>query len=296
MATRFTPRVLVVALLAAFACLAVVVFAAAPWRSAGGTRAPILTVEPPEGDAAIVVQMTFEGLDPAKDTGRARIAIAVLDEKRAGTDWVVASTLQGARYMRPGADGIAVPVITDVPLTGGGISDYPWDGYRAEVAFASGHEATPDVADIPVRLVLEQATYGFGFVPSGVTGPRPDAPVPFTGFDATITRSPGPFAWAATMMMLYWLVALLVMAVAVLVLTGWREFEGSRHLSWMSATLFALVAFRNAAPGAPPIGVYFDWAAYFWAVGIVASSLVAVVLFSLLSRRFDARAGKASAP
>lgn len=280
---------MVIVVLAVLACLAVVVLVAAPWDSASERRDPALTVEPAAGDADIEVHVTLEGLDPAKDVARARIAVTVLDPEATGDDWLVASSLESARYLRPSADGIVVPVTAELPLTGGGVADYPWDGYRGEVAFAAGHQSAPDVADIDLRVVLTLATYGFEIDPEAATGPIPAGTGDFTGFGASITRAPGPFSWAATMMLLYWLVALLVLAVAVLVVTGWREFEGSRHLSWMSATLFALVAFRNAAPGAPPIGVYFDWVAYFWAVGIVAASLVTVVLYSLLTRRFDLR-------
>lgn len=287
---------MVAAVLVAFGCLAIVVFVAAPWDSASERREPALIVEPAEGGADVEVHVTIEGIDPTKDVARARITVTVLDPDSTRDDWVVATSLEGARYLRPSADGIVVPVTAEIALGGGGVSDYPWDGYRSEAAFASGHEATPDVADIDVRVVLTLATYGFEIDPEGATGPIPAGAGTFTGFGASISRAPGPFAWAATMMVLYWLVALLVLAVAVLVVTGWREFEGSRHLSWMSATLFALVAFRNAAPGAPPIGVYFDWAAYFWAVGLVAASLVAVVSYSLISRRFDRRESGVTSP
>jgi len=36
-------------------------------------------------------------------------------------------------------------------------------------------------------------------------------------------------------------------------------------MGWMAATLFALVGFRNAAPGSPPIGALIDYGAFFWA-------------------------------
>jgi hypothetical protein len=34
------------------------------------------------------------------------------------------------------------------------------------------------------------------------------------------------------------------------------------------------VSVRNAAPGSPPIGPLIDYAAFFWAEGIIAASLV----------------------
>ncbi|MFE5583208.1 DUF4436 family protein [Kitasatospora sp. NPDC056531] len=49
-------------------------------------------------------------------------------------------------------------------------------------------------------------------------------------------------------------------------------------LSWMAATLFALVGMRNAAPGNPPIGSLLDYAAFFWAELLVAVGLTMVVV------------------
>ncbi|MET9883331.1 DUF4436 family protein [Streptomyces sp. NPDC006430] len=47
---------------------------------------------------------------------------------------------------------------------------------------------------------------------------------------------------------------------------------------WMAVTLFALAAFRSTAPGAPPTGCLWDYAAFLWAEAIVASAVVYVVL------------------
>lgn len=49
-------------------------------------------------------------------------------------------------------------------------------------------------------------------------------------------------------------------------------------LAWMAATLFALAAFRNTAPGTPPIGCVLDWFAFLWAETIIALCLITVVI------------------
>ncbi|MGW7434645.1 DUF4436 family protein [Streptomyces sp. NPDC054849] len=49
-------------------------------------------------------------------------------------------------------------------------------------------------------------------------------------------------------------------------------------LGWMAATLFALSAFRNNAPGTPPIGCVMDWFASLWAETVIALCLIAVVV------------------
>ncbi|WP_433404670.1 DUF4436 family protein [Streptomyces sp. CA-146814] len=48
-------------------------------------------------------------------------------------------------------------------------------------------------------------------------------------------------------------------------------------LGWMAATLFALTAFRNTAPGAPPVGSLPDHVAFFRAEAIIALCIVVVV-------------------
>ncbi|WP_342451022.1 DUF4436 family protein [Streptomyces flavochromogenes] len=49
-------------------------------------------------------------------------------------------------------------------------------------------------------------------------------------------------------------------------------------LGWMAATLFALAAFRNTAPGAPPIGSLLDYLAFFWAETLIAFCVIVVVV------------------
>jgi hypothetical protein len=39
----------------------------------------------------------------------------------------------------------------------------------------------------------------------------------------------------------------------------------------MAASLFALAAFRNTAPGSPPIGSILDYAAFLWTEAIIAT-------------------------
>ena len=48
-----------------------------------------------------------------------------------------------------------------------------------------------------------------------------------------------------------------------------------------------VAAFRNVAPGQPPIGVFFDRASFFWAIAIVTFSLVALVVHYLSRTRED---------
>ena len=44
---------------------------------------------------------------------------------------------------------------------------------------------------------------------------------------------------------------------------------------------------RNAAPGSPPIGSLIDYAAFFWAEGIIAASLVTAAFFGFRTEVAD---------
>ncbi|GGO38497.1 hypothetical protein GCM10012286_13600 [Streptomyces lasiicapitis] len=49
----------------------------------------------------------------------------------------------------------------------------------------------------------------------------------------------------------------------------------------MAATLFALAAFRNTAPGTPPIGSLLDYVAFLWAETLIAFCAITVVVMGL---------------
>ncbi len=100
----------------------------------------------------------------------------------------------------------------------------------------------------------------------------------------SVERRRSVVTWVVAMMALFWLLALCAVGVTFLVVTGRRDWE-SRHLAWLGAMIFALVAFRNAAPGSPPIGTFLDFRAFFPAVALVALSLVALVATFLVRPR-----------
>jgi len=83
------------------------------------------------------------------------------------------------------------------------------------------------------------------------------------------------------MMAIYWALAILAACITYMVVRRRRPME-TRLLAWLSAMVFALVALRTAAPGAPPVGTFLDYYAMFESVGIVAASLVVLMIFYLV--------------
>ncbi|MFB7277787.1 DUF4436 domain-containing protein [Streptomyces hydrogenans] len=164
------------------------------------------------------------------------------------------------------AHGRIATVDVPVALTGGPVTDYPFDAYATELEFAAvqGGESVP----VRMTLVNRDALFSLAVDASESGG----AAV----FSAELSRSGSVLVFALFMMAAMW-----ALTIAVL-MGGWflvRRRAGLTWpaLGWMAATLFALAAFRNTAPGAPPIGSLLDYLAFFWAESLIAFCVVVVV-------------------
>ncbi|MFI8895753.1 DUF4436 family protein [Streptomyces paradoxus] len=154
-----------------------------------------------------------------------------------------------------------------VALTGGSISDYPFDTYETDIAF----RAQLDGKQVPVRMLFSNHDTLFSIS----VEPAP------SGQDAVVAlglaRSGSLLVFAVFMMVVMWALAASVL-IGAWYLTTSSEGLVWPGLAWMAATLFALAAFRNTAPGTPPIGCVLDWFAFLWAESIIALCLITVVI------------------
>ena len=73
-----------------------------------------------------------------------------------------------------------------------------------------------------------------------------------------------------------WALALGALAVAVSLVARRRRFEAG-FAAFSAALLFAFPTVRNSLPGIPPVGVLFDYAAFFWAEALVALALITLI-------------------
>ncbi|MFB6485020.1 DUF4436 family protein [Streptomyces virginiae] len=158
---------------------------------------------------------------------------------------------------------------TDVPvaLTGGSITDYPFDTYGADVEFG----AVLGGEKVPVRVTLSNNDVLFSATVDASTTQG------IAVLDIGLARSNSVFIFAIFMMLAMW-----ALAVSVLI-GGWYLVTRRKGLTWpalgwMAATLFALAAFRNTAPGSPPIGCLLDYIAFLWAETVIAFCLITVVI------------------
>jgi Domain of unknown function (DUF4436) len=219
------------------------------------------------------LQVTIEKMNPAAQ--QLTLRFVVIPQGRLATgpgstaparDLTVETTSQATPVLRYPASqpARAAEVTVDAP---GIASDYPFDRYDAAIGFAASAGGEP----VPVTLTLDDADPSF----SGHVTRGGQSTAGYTFFHVTESRSRSTLILALMMMAIMWALALTVAA------ASWTLVKDRRGLifpamSWMAATLFALAAFRNAAPGSPPVGAVLDYAAYLWAELIVALSLVIV--------------------
>jgi len=163
----------------------------------------------------------------------------------------------------------------DVSLYGGTISDYPFDGYDVQIAFA----AVVDGRQVPISMSFTDIDPFFRFT-------RLEAHTSNRVVDLTehVSRAQGTQLMAVFMMVAMWALALSVLAGAWILVSRRRGLVWPA-LGWMAATLFALAGLRNVAPGAPPIGCLLDYAAFFWAEILTAVGVVSTVLWGVLAER-----------
>ncbi|MFJ5549574.1 DUF4436 family protein [Streptomyces sp. NPDC093225] len=154
-----------------------------------------------------------------------------------------------------------------VALTGGSVSDYPFDTYETQIAF----RAEMGGEHVPVRLLFSNNDTLFSV--SAEPGPATRDAV----MALDLSRSGSLLVFAVFMMVVMWALAAAVL-IGTWYLTSRREGLVWPALSWMAATLFALAAFRNTAPGQPPIGCVLDWFAFLWAETVIALCVIVVVV------------------
>lgn len=103
-------------------------------------------------------------------------------------------------------------------------------------------------------------------------------------FDVGLGRSNSVLVFAVFMMAAMWALAVSVLIGAWFLVTR-RKGPTWPALGWMAATLFALAAFRNTAPGTPPIGCLMDYIAFLWAETVIAFCLVTVAVTGFTAER-----------
>jgi hypothetical protein len=166
----------------------------------------------------------------------------------------------------------------------GAVSDYPFDSYRVAVDLIALAGTDTSLAQAETRKVLplrvEGSSVAAGTIVTATTHVDGHGVL---GINLTVSRSLVSRGWVLAMMAIYWALAILAACITYMIVRRRRPME-TRMLAWLSAMVFALVALRTAAPGAPPVGTFLDYYAFFESVGIVAVALVVLMIFYLVAR------------
>ena len=161
----------------------------------------------------------------------------------------------------------------DLSMYGGTVSDYPFDGYDAQLGFA----ASMDGQAVPISMTFGDIDPFFHIATTG--GDYQNDAVELT---VHVSRAQGTKFLAGFMMIVMWALALSVLGGAWILVSRKRGLVWPA-LGWMAATLFALAGLRNTAPGSPPIGCVLDYASFFWAELLTAVGVVMVSAWGVLT-------------
>jgi hypothetical protein len=181
-------------------------------------------------------------------------------------------TLNGELAHSYRAGGFMDPFEATVPLDGD-TSTYPFHHLNVEIAaLASTGGGVAAGKQIQVRLHFTSRIAGYRISPSSAV--RQGESV---NLYLRVDPSWPTVAFVVFIMVVMWALALGAVAVAVNLVTRRRRFEGS-FATLLAALLFAFPTVRNTLPGIPPVGVLFDYAAFFWAEALVALSLISLIV------------------
>lgn len=277
-------RRIVVLVLGAMAVLAAFVIITA-WP---GDQEAHEVVDAQVDDAPVHVRIVVESIDPSRGTVRLSLEAQGDADRLSPEGTTLITDIPGLAPVVLPRDTFAGPVTAETTVDSGDVSQYPFDSYPLTIVLGAfqnepGSTAPPSLTDVAVPFTVEVLSTLNGFdAEAGAVTVDNGA----TSFELTFDRKEATILWAVAMMLIYWLLATSALAVAVAILTGVRPFE-TRHLAWLTAIIFAFAAFRNTAPGSPPIGVFLDFASFFWAVGIVVIAELLILGYYLFARQDD---------
>jgi hypothetical protein len=246
-----------------------------------GNQPPKASFEtPPPHASAVDVTVTVDSIDAATGSMRLR-ALASPGESLPPEGAVLLTSIGGIPAIPVTPNRLTQEQSTTILFQKGDVVDYPFETYGATIQLLAlkGTDPTVDINNRQKLMIYGAVvtnTAGFSVFSSSRVDPDGVANASFM-----IRRTLGTRGWVLAMMAIYWALALGAAAVTALVIRRRRMWE-SRLLAWLGAMLFALVTFRGAAPGGPPVGTFLDYYAVFEAVGIVAVSLAVLIVYYLV--------------
>lgn len=163
---------------------------------------------------------------------------------------------------------------TRLALSGGDAGDYPWDRYVARLLVSASRPA-PSPGEpgpsVPVEVRVTSRPFGYRVDSEREPSSFPGTLVRFDVRRSTPVRLFGTFGFAVILLLG---LGAAVAGFSVIVERRLVEFP---YLFFCATMLFSFPALRGALPGAPPIGALGDYLAFFWGIGLVAVTLLALL-------------------
>ena len=173
----------------------------------------------------------------------------------------------------------------------GNVNDYPWDRHTTALWLSATVDVNGKTVAVPVRLTVYGAWPGMDIKARARTAEY-GAEIP-RELDFVVTRSSVTVWVVYFSIALTWALIFSVVGMVVSVMFSGRKPEIAM-LAYFGTLLFAMTAFRNSLPGAPPMGTASDYVAFFWgyAVAIVAIGAVSIAWLRHQTAKADAADGR----
>jgi hypothetical protein len=278
------PRLILIGAVAVLIVAAIAIYFGQQSLNRSSPGSLVTSVEPPTKATSVVsLGITIEAISASSGFASLRLS-AHKGPAMPKEGVVIFSSLGDAPAIVVGPDQLVADTTAQVPFSSGSVADYPFERYEltmAFVVFAGTETSLPNIehaTGLPFHVIGVDDAAG---IDATATHKVEEQQVTFV---MTLTRAASTTGWVLAMMAIYWLLALGALAVTLSIVAKLRPFE-TRQLAWLSALLFALITFRTAAPGSPPIGTFFDFYAMFEGVAIIAASLLTLMVVYLVRSR-----------
>ncbi len=267
-----------IAVVAVFACLYLAAIAA--YHKETNSRQALLRQGEPETPDYMDVEIKVTAFDPVKDSMDLRIGFRPNGNLESGSQTskeiclITNSSTGSSERVLPKNQFMSSMDITIE--TDGTVSDYPWDKHEGLLLLAmETREADGREDPLVMRITFTGSLAGLRLYADLSKESNPSMAIIRTLTQrSTVIKVVVSFS-----MFLLWVLTATVLAMVIAVLIG-NKIE-MVMFPFIGTILFSMIAFRNALPGAPPIGAVSDYLAFFWGYSLCILALLALTVIWL---------------
>lgn len=268
--------VIALAVVAAFACLYVVAIFAYH-RETTSSRA-LVQQAPPKTPDYVSVEAKVISIDPVKENMDIRIDFmpngAYSDKQGQLTEdmHLLTNSSTGSTDRLLPKDQFMSPTDITIEMEGT-VTDYPWDEHQGGlVIIVTGPKVDGKIAPVPAQVSFFGSLAGFNISADlAKESTSSQSMIMIMVQRSTVIKVVVPFS-----IFLLWALTATVLAMVIAVLIG-NKIE-MVMFPFIGTILFSMVAFRNALPGAPPLGAVSDYLAFFWGYALCILALLALTI------------------